>query len=349
MHILHSMPAALIRYGNIDPIHKIMQHSGRQFLQVGIFLRPEDELLNAVGFFLLLGNLLFQKLHFLRQLCLLIFIVDRQLFKSAIVDFAGDIVLIEPFEQTVKLFHPALCLRELSALCGEVFLEVLLALCTQLIAEQILAIGDIPKQDLQKFQHALFRNNRTDEVRSAHVFSLLARGRADEMILSLFKVPRGAVVHFFSAIGAVGNARKEVALARSCRSAFVAAQFLYPLKGVLIHNGFVGVAEYLPLLRWILDGLLDFVGLPVRFEVHSMPAILHPFQNCSNGTAVPVVWILRQSTAGFSFLPVLINGGRQHMILFQHPSNRRRTVPVHAEGKDALDHLCRFRIDEPML
>ena len=37
------------------------------------------------------------------------------------------------------------------------------------------------------------------------------------------------------------------------------------------------------------------------------------------------------------------------MILFQHPSNRRRTVPVHAEGKDALDHLCRFRIDEPKI
>ena len=169
------------------------------------------------------------------------------------------------------------------------------------------------------------------------------------MILSFFKVPRGAVVHFFSAIGAVGNARKEVALARSCRSAFVAAQLLYPLKGVLIHNGFVGVAEYLPLLRWILNGLLDFVGLPVRFEVHGMPAILHPFQNCGNGTAVPVVWIVRQSTAHFSFLPVLINGRCQHMILFQHPGNLRRTVPVHAEGKDALDHLCRFRIDEPML
>ena len=210
MHILHSLPAALIRRGNIDPVHKIMQHSGRQFLQVGIFLRPEDELLNAVGFFLLLGNLLLQKLHFLRQLCLLIFIIDRQLFKSAIIDFAGDIVLIEPFEQTVKLFHPALCLRELSALCGEFFLEILPTLCTQLIAEQILTIGDIPKQDLQKFQHALFQNNRTDEVRSAHVFSLLARGRADEMILSFFKVPRGAVVHFFSAIGTVGNAGKEV-------------------------------------------------------------------------------------------------------------------------------------------
>ena len=87
MHILHSLPAALIRRGNIDPVHKIMQHGGRQFLQIGIFLRPEDELLNAVGFFLLLGNLLFQKLHFLRQLCLLIFIVGGQLFKSAIIAF----------------------------------------------------------------------------------------------------------------------------------------------------------------------------------------------------------------------------------------------------------------------
>ena len=57
MHILHSMSAALIRRVDIHLVHKIMQHSGRQFLQVGIFLRPEDELLNAVGFFLPLGKL----------------------------------------------------------------------------------------------------------------------------------------------------------------------------------------------------------------------------------------------------------------------------------------------------
>ena len=61
MHILHSLPAALIRRGNIDPVHKIMQYSGRQFLQVGIFLRPEDELLSAVGFFLLVLLLVFTR------------------------------------------------------------------------------------------------------------------------------------------------------------------------------------------------------------------------------------------------------------------------------------------------
>lgn len=89
-------------------------------------------MLDVVGFFLLLGNLLFQKLHLLRQICLLIFIIGGQLFKAAIIDFAGDIILIEPFEQAVKFLHSALRLRELSALCA------------QLIAEQILAIGDIP-------------------------------------------------------------------------------------------------------------------------------------------------------------------------------------------------------------
>lgn len=29
------------------------------------------------------------------------------------------------------------------------------------------------------------------------------------------------------------------------------------------------------------------------------------------------------------------------MILFQRPGNLRRTVPVHAERKDALDRLCK--------
>ena len=81
------MSAAFVGSTNIYPIHKIMQDCRCQFRQLWVFLRPTDELLNAVGFFLLLGNLLFQKLYFLRQLCLLIFIVGGQLFKSAIIAF----------------------------------------------------------------------------------------------------------------------------------------------------------------------------------------------------------------------------------------------------------------------
>ena len=61
IYILHPMSAALVRSADIHPVHKIMQHGGRQLLQVGIFLRPEYELLNAVGFVFLPGDLLLQK------------------------------------------------------------------------------------------------------------------------------------------------------------------------------------------------------------------------------------------------------------------------------------------------
>ena len=91
---------------------------------VALSLLIADSLLCIVNIiFLLLGNLLFQKLHLLRQICLLIFIIGGQLFKAAIIDFAGDIILIEPFEQAVKFLHSALRLRELSALCSEFFFE----------------------------------------------------------------------------------------------------------------------------------------------------------------------------------------------------------------------------------
>lgn len=43
-----------------------------------------------------------------------------------------------------------------------------------LITEQVFTIGDMPKQDLQKLPYTLFQNTRKDEVRFAHVFSLLA-------------------------------------------------------------------------------------------------------------------------------------------------------------------------------
>lgn len=124
MHILHSLPAALIRRGNIDPVHKIMQHSGRQFLQVGIFLRPEDELLNAVGFFLLLGNLLFQKLHFLRQLCLLIFIVGGQLFKSAIIAFLESTDFEDALRTAVSLSGDSDTLATITGSIAEAFYGV---------------------------------------------------------------------------------------------------------------------------------------------------------------------------------------------------------------------------------
>ena len=55
----------------------------------------------------------------------------------------------------------------------------------------------------------------------------------------------------------------------------------------------------------------------------------------------------KDSPATHSVLSVSVCPDRQHMILFQHPGNLRWTVAIHAEGKDAFDHLCHFRIDEP--
>ena len=77
----------------------------------------------------------------------------------------------------------------------------------------------------------------------------------------------------------MGNSRKQIALTRFSRSALVAAKLLYPFESFFIYNGFVRVAEDFPLLRRILNGLFDLVGLSVRFEVYSMSAILHPFQD----------------------------------------------------------------------
>ena len=93
------MSAALVGSADIHLVHKLMQHGGRQFPQVWIFLCPGNELLNAVSLVFLPGNLLLQELHFLRQFGLFILIIGGQLFKPAVIDFAGDVILIEPLEQ----------------------------------------------------------------------------------------------------------------------------------------------------------------------------------------------------------------------------------------------------------
>ena len=79
--------------------------------------------------------------------------------------------------QTIENLFPskrALRLCELSAFCGQLFFEILLAFGAEFFPEQSLAIRNVPEQDLQESQHALFQNNRADEVRTAHIFPFLA-------------------------------------------------------------------------------------------------------------------------------------------------------------------------------
>ena len=78
IYILHPMPAALAGSADIHFVHKIVQHSRYQLLQIGVFLRPENEQLDAVSLVFLLGDLLLQELHFLRQLGLFVLIIVGQ-------------------------------------------------------------------------------------------------------------------------------------------------------------------------------------------------------------------------------------------------------------------------------
>ena len=154
-----------------------MQDCRCQFRQFWVFLCSADELLDAVRFFFLLGNLLFPKLHLFRQFCLFLLVISRQLLKAAVIDLARNIVLINPLEQSVKFLDPALCLCELSAFCSHLFFEFFFTLGAEFFTEQVLAIGYVPKKDLQEFQYTLFQYHCTDKVCSTHIFAFLPRGR----------------------------------------------------------------------------------------------------------------------------------------------------------------------------
>ena len=169
LHILHPMSATFVRSTNIYLIHKIMQDCRCQFCQLWVFLCSADELLDAVRFFFLLGNLLFPKLHLFRQFRLLLLVISRQLLKAAVIDLARNIVLINPLEQSVKFLDPALCLCELSAFCSQLFFEFFFTLGAEFLTEQVLAIGYVPKKDLQEFQYTLFQYHCTDKVCSTHL------------------------------------------------------------------------------------------------------------------------------------------------------------------------------------
>lgn len=180
-YILHPMSAAFVGSTNIYLIHKIMQDCRCQFRQFWVFLCSADELLDAFRFFFLLGNLLFPKLHLFRQFCLLLLVISRQLLKAAVIDLARNIVLINPLEQSVKFLDPALCLCELSAFCSQLFFEFFFTLGAEFFTEQVLAIGYVPKKDLQEFQYTLFQYHCTDKVCSTHIFAFLPRGRTNKV------------------------------------------------------------------------------------------------------------------------------------------------------------------------
>lgn len=149
------------------------------------------------------------------------------------------------------------------------------------------------------------------------------------MILPRLKIFAGAVIKLFPAVGAADNPGEHIALSRPRRAAFVPAQLLNSCKGVPIYDGLVGVLEYDPLLRRVLDFALVFVRLPMGLEVHHSSEVLLLFQYAGNGTRSPMVWIVGRLGGSVSALFHPVNGGAVHLGGFQLLCDLRRTKAIH--------------------
>ena len=172
---------------------------------------------------------------------------------------------------------------------------------------------------------------------------------AYKVVLPPLKIIRGAVTHFRPAVGAVDKAGEYTALAGFRPPVPLLAYLLHLVKDFCLDDGRVGVVEDgLPVLRAVPLLLVpDRVG--VGLEIDGAARVLPPLQNVDNGVWVPVAGVGPLLVGGLAALPVLVGRGGEYPRFRQRPGDLHRPPPLHAEGEDTLDHLCRFLVHKPAL
>lgn len=111
-------------------------------------------------------------------------------------------------------------------------------------------------------------------MRFAYIFTTLAGGGADEVVLSGFKTPAGTVVQFLTTIGTASETGEHISLACSGRSTFVLAKFLHTGEGIFVNNGFMCILENLPLVGRVFEFLFALVRQPAGFEINRVSKVL---------------------------------------------------------------------------
>ena len=141
---------------------------------------------------------------------------------------------------------------------------------------------------------------------SAALVLIRAMGRANKEVLPLLKVVGGRVVKLLFAIITEHQTGEHIALAR-CRSAVsLLSDFLHLIKYFQRNNRRMGVVENLAIFHRIVPLLLVPNGVGVGFEIDRTACVLHIFENVSNGTFVPAVFVLRCLMRCFSALTLCL-------------------------------------------
>ena len=159
----------------------------------------------------------------------------------------------------------------------------------------------------------------------------------------------GAVdIHLAAAVGTIKQACEGSCFAPAVRVASdIPTDFLHKVKGLLVNDRLMGILENCP---FVLRDIMAFFVLEVLsgLEIDGVSQILTLFKNVADGGRTPAVHIFE----GLIFVHALavpgkVSGRNEDFFFFQLAGDLIRTAAVNRHGKDALDHLGGFGVNQP--
>src|SRR5690554_6602096 len=125
------------------------------------------------------------------------------------------------------------------------------------------------------------------------------------------------------------------------------SKFLHPFPSILVNDSRLGVRDDLPLILWLIHGLVYLVADCGSHKVYRTACILLIDKNAGDCFLVPSVWVC----VLFSCLSAersIIGRGNKHLFLFKLPCNLRRSPTIKAQSIDFSYNFRRWFIYQPV-
>ena len=229
MYLLPTLAAGLVRCFHIDRLDKLSEGIGRQLREGAISLYPLNKLLYILCLLLLFMDLLLQTLDLGFEVFLFLGVVLAHHREAFIVQPSGYIVLINADEKAIKLSDSLLSLCQPLLMQPQRFPALYTELLLHFGTEISLVACDYRYDLLNVLPDDLFQHNGTN-IMSAALVLIGTMSRADEEVLSLFKIAGGGVVELLLAVIAEHQAGKHIALSRRCSAVPLLPYLLHLIK-----------------------------------------------------------------------------------------------------------------------
>ena len=197
---------------------------------------------------------------------------------------------------------------------------------------------DTPHDCLNVLEHQPLQYLNADEISVALLFVLAVQGAVKEVLIQIAVVGR-TIQHFRAAVRTVDKPGENAASSCACHSMPLLADLLHLFKHIIVNNALMRVGEDRSFLNRCFPLLLVSDGVGEGLEIDHAARVFPPFENCHNGTAVPIIGIFRLLIWTFDSLQCLVGSWCQHLVRFQLVCDLLWTSALHTQGENVLHHI----------